>query len=684
MAISSMERTRDDVKGLIQVIIKEGFKDSAVSSFKKLGVSNLSGIEDVELGLAYDTLLEDWGAEQLKRRPLGKFERFKYGKRWAAVCTEKKGKGGKMESVPIRPLLDVEIEMRMFLLHESAAWLPGGLGRYEHCKRGVEMIWSPQSRKPCLFNPYAERMFQAFCEHKFLGIGGHASGGKSFNPAVWAIWNFLCDPWNTKILVTSTTLKDSKGRIWGDILELWDAAAASFGGDMPGKPVPSEGHIRCVIGTRSTDKAGITLLAGDKSKATETIGKMIGFKRARLILICDEMPDLSESITNAAESNLVNNPFFQMIGIGNFSSFYDPLGKFCEPLNGWATVNETLMEWKGVKAHVIRFDAKNSPNIVACERGDMSNKWAGLLKWQDYEDNKKRLGENSPGFYRMYRAFPCPTGSIEAIYSEEEIITYQADKPAGHGWNWLDLPVTVCGLDPAFKKGGDRAIAYFGKTGLNSNRVPTFCFTEYLILEQNVNDPEPKDMQIIRQLMAAMERRGVMISNLGVDVTGAASFGTLLSQHLGSGFLAVEFGGKPSEMPASSIDKRPAREVYDRMVAELWHVGKELITTGQLKGLHPDMIKEMVARTYGDSAGKTWVEPKEDMKKRIGFSPDIPDAGFVALHVARMRHGLTSGAKAKVTPTPDGIPVETPWAAWSRKMQEVDTFFGQTFTYGSG
>jgi hypothetical protein len=189
-------------------------------------------------------------------------------------------------------------------------------------------------------------------------------------------------------------------------------------------------------------------------------------------------------------------------------------------------------------------------------------------------------------------------------------------------------------------------------------------------------------MQIIRKLAIEMQKRGVTVNNLGVDVTGAASFGTLVSQHIGAGFMAVEFGGKPSDMPASSIDKRPAKDVYDRKVAELWHVAKELLSAGQLKGLHPDMIKEMVARTYGTSNNKIWVEPKTDMKKRIGFSPDIADGGFICLDVARMRHGLVSGAKAKEQPKAADGPTESPWAAFARKVKETETFFGQSFTYG--
>jgi hypothetical protein len=163
-----MERTRDDVKGLIQVIVKEGFKDSAVASFKKLGVPNLKEIEDVELGLAYDTLLEDWGSEQLKRKPLGKFERFKYGRRWGSHCIERKAKSGKVELVPIRAMLDVEIEMQCYLSFnlqmnmrtqkEYQIWVPGAISKYEHCKRGMEMIWGINTRKPVVFSPYTERM----------------------------------------------------------------------------------------------------------------------------------------------------------------------------------------------------------------------------------------------------------------------------------------------------------------------------------------------------------------------------------------------------------------------------------------------------------------------------------------------------------------------------------------------
>lgn len=78
------------------------------------------------------------------------------------------------------------------------------------------------------------------------------------------------------------------------------------------------------------------------------------------------------------------------------------------------------------------------------------------------------------------------------------------------------------------------------------------------------------------------------------------------------------------------------------MVSELWYVGREFIRSGQLKGLQPDIVTEMVARTYEETGGVVRVESKDDMKLRTKKSPDIADSLFLTLHIARMRHGLSS------------------------------------------
>lgn len=677
-----MERTREDVKRLAKTLLEaKGGKEALTRVLARYKATKIAEVEDIDLGVFFDLLSAEYERIFLEKRPLKKFERFKYGRIWSAVEVEKKGKGGKSVREPLRPLLDVEIEMRMFLLFEQGQNPIGGLSRYEHAVLGMQLIWPETSRKPFKINPYSKRMLTAFCQHKFIALAGHASGSKTYTPAAWLIWNYLCDPWNTKGLVTSTTLKDSKGRIWGDIEEFWNAADDYFisigAGKAPGKLVSSNGTIRYSLNGEETDKAGITLIAGDKSEAAKSEAKVKGFKRTRFIFVVDEMTDLSENLISSAKGNLASNPYFQMIGIGNPASYYDPLGKFCEPLEGYSSVNESIFEWQGKEAYVLRFDGKTSPNVLAGR-----NIYPGLLGFDTYEEKKRKLGENSPIFYQMYRGFWCPTGSIEAIYSEQEIVSNGADRQAGHGWSWLEPPAIVCGFDPSFTHKGDRASAYFSAVGLNQDRVPTFCFLEYLILEMNVNNPLPKEIQIIRQLASAMEKRGVKVKDLGVDISGSSPFGVLVSQEMGDAFTRVQFGGSPSEMAVSKLDPRPAKEVYDLMVAELWHVGKELISTGQLKGLHPDMIKEMVARTYGTKGKKIWVEPKPEMKKRTGFSPDIADSGFISLLMARKNYGLTSGARAKASTEPRNPNSINNWNDFAMRTSDYSLMAGGDFHYG--
>lgn len=678
-----MAQTHETLRKLA-LLVKGSHGLSKFGNLLKIrGFKKISDIPESEIELIYDEFLTLYGHLEIQKRPLQKHERWKYGKRWEAVCVEKRDKGGKVSRIPVRPRTDVEIEMRCFLRYEKHFFTPGGLGRYEHCKRGIEMIWHPASRKPCTFNPYAERMFQGFCsEHQFLAFAGHSSGGKTFNPAVWAVWNFLCAPTETLVILTSTSLQASRKRIWGDVQNLWNAALEYFGGDMPGDLISSTGTIRSKIDGIKDEKAGIVLIAGDPSKADESIGKLIGFKNKRVIFLCDEMPDLADNLTEAAKTNLRNNDWFQMVGIGNPNKLFDAFGKFCEPKAGWPSVSEADYEWVGVNAYVLRFDAANSPNVVAADNGDYSNPYPGLLKWQDFKAAKADKSENSPGFYRMYRAWWCPTGSEESIYWESEIATYGANLPAGTRWFWLGEPVSTWGLDPSFKHGGDDAIFTISKVGQDSKtHLKVIERKETILIPVDVNDPLPKDEQVVKGAKRIITERGLNVSDGAVDVSGAASFGSLLRREIGDGWIAVEFGGKPSDMPASSTDPRPASEIYDRMVAELWHVGKELVRNGQIRGLDASTIKEMINRTYETKAGKIRVEPKEEMKKKLGFSPDKSDSFFLSLFAARKRHGLISKEKSKETPnTPN---MQTAWKAFTKKVQETSYFHGQEFHYGA-
>ena len=107
--------------------------------------------------------------------------------------------------------------------------------------------------------------------------------------------------------------------------------------------------------------------------------------------------------------------------------------------------------------------------------------------------------------------------------------------------------------------------------------------------------------------------------------------------------LGVHFGGKASELSASVTDNAPSSDRYVNRVTELWFGAKELIRTGQLKGIDPELAKEMCARKYTTKKGvglRMEVESKTEMKGRTGESPDLADAAMILIELCRQRFGF--------------------------------------------
>lgn len=548
---------------------------------------------------------------------------------------------------------------------------PQSPGKLFHFKRVVDLLWNhPDSKMPIEWTPWLERMIEAAFEHKYLAVAGCASSGKSQAYALWAIVNFLMKPWATLVIVTSTSLKESRKRIWGAITDLWRAVPG-----LPGKLVDSVGMIRMDDGTDTKygDRCGIALVAAERKKEREAVGKLVGIKQQRVIFIADELPELGESILEAAYTNLSNNPYFQLIGIGNPASFYDPFGQFATPKNGWSSITVEDEEWETERGHCLHFDAHKSPNIVA---GHVIYPW--MITPDNLSESASKLGENSPGYWRMYRGFWCPTGSDSSIYSESDIIKYGADQSV----QWIDTPTKVAALDPSFSANGDRSILYFGFVGRDTTGRRVICLDHYDELREDVtNKEEPRAFQIARQFKDKCEAWGVLPANAAYDASGGgAPFGDVVDALWSRNVLRVQFGGKASERPVSLTDRVPGHERYANRVSELWWTGKELIRNKQLFGISRELVREMTERQYTTEKGLSMrirVETKSDMKARIGKSPDISDSAFILIELCRTRHNLTAIDKIPDNPYQQ----ETSYKKWFKKVDLVKKS-GKRINYG--
>lgn len=524
----------------------------------------------------------------------------------------------------------------------------------EYCYwRISDLWWNAHGKKKMAKHHWSEKIIHECCQNTYLAVGGAASSGKSYILAGWALVNWMCDPANTKILLTSTHLAGARDRIWGAVLQLID--------DIPNPPcriVDSIGLIAFFDANKgkSYSTYGLKLVSADKKQGKRKIGKMIGGKAPRVILVADELGEISESVQEAASSNLATNPFFQMVGLSNPASRFDPFGIFCLPLGGWDTVDvQNAMEWAlQIGGRYIRLDALDSPNFVLSE--DEGEGYDYLPSQRTIDDALEALGATpeeaakSSGFLRMFRAVFNDSDSGETIYSVAEL-----EKSGATQTTSLSDAVLLAGLDPSFSSGGDATVLKFAELGYDDFGQHCLQFTESLkIYEDVTNVSEPRNFQVAKRVIAECKQRGVLPENLAVDATVAGGpFCDILQQVWESNdFLRVQFGGAASDRRIKNDMKTTCRDRYYNRASELFFIGKLFMIGKQIYGVSSNMVGQMTSRLFSSHKGvkglRLQVEPKDDYKKRMGESPDETDASFVLLEGARARHFFVPQEPVKV------------------------------------
>ena len=504
--------------------------------------------------------------------------------------------------------------------------------------RLCDELWNHDElpEKMMVKHPWATEMIKAVIANRYVSIGGAASSGKSHTMAAWGILNWLAAPRDTLVLLTSTTLREARKRIWGSVISLLSVIEGA-----PLKVRDSIGNVAYINEQGNLiERAGLSLIAAERSKTKEAVGKFIGIKQKRVILIGDELAELSEAILQAGLSNLSKNPYFQLIGMSNPSSRFDAFGIWSEPKHGWDSVDTNIddrwkTKWGG---QYVRFDGERSPNIVA---GEDVYPW--LPTQTKLDEDKALLGPESRGYMRMVRAIFFDSDETEGIYSEAELSRTGSMSDT----EWQGKPTPIAGLDPAFTNGGDRTILYTGFVGYN--HTGQFCVAlgePHHLNDDATNKAVPRTYQIVRQVKELCKKKGILPENVAVDATGAgAPFCDVLAGEWSDQILRVSFGGKASDRRVSANSKMTGQELYVNRVSELWFVGKELIRTKQLFGIKNDLAQEITSRNYDMIKGSTLrmkIESKPEFKSRFGRSPDLADAAFLCLDLARQKHGLVA------------------------------------------
>jgi hypothetical protein len=508
------------------------------------------------------------------------------------------------------PVKIPDLELELYAFRNRLQPNEGGLGTFDHFVNATKMLWPKMS-----WNPWLEAQVESLCEHDYVGWAGCGASGKTFGATLFATVWWLANPSKTTVVLTSTTAKMIRKRMWAN---LQDLVRKSRG--FPGNMVDSKMALQAIKGDDRHSISAIAVAEGNTSKAVANIQ---GIHAERVMVIIDEATDTPEAAFEACTNLSKGCREFKMLVIGNPASKYDPHGRFCTPAKGWRSVTIEDQHWLTERGMCRRFDGMKSPNI-----SEGRTKYPYLITHDQVLSAMRHEGEQSPTFWKYTRGFWSPDGMVKTVLSESLIETHTPTRKLTFTTNVQ----VVAGLDPGF--GGDRCILRFAKVGTANDKV-SILFQDIIHISVNAQLTEPVHYQIANRVKEECTKRGVAPDKFGLDSSGeGGGLADILTREWGV-VHRTEFGGSPSTIPVSDEDNRPCNEAYDRKVTELWFSMRKWVVEERVGGMDIETLQEFCARMFDDSKRKISVESKTVMKQRTGKSPDLADAATVLLDLVR-------------------------------------------------
>jgi hypothetical protein len=508
------------------------------------------------------------------------------------------------------PVKIPDLELELYAFRNRLQPNEGGLGTFDHFVNATKMLWPKMS-----WNPWLEAQVESLCEHDYVGWAGCGASGKTFGATLFATVWWLANPSKTTVVLTSTTAKMIRKRMWANLQDLV-RKSRGFLGNM----VDSKMALQAIKGDDRHSISAIAVAEGNTSKAVANIQ---GIHAERVMVIIDEATDTPEAAFEACTNLSKGCREFKMLVIGNPASKYDPHGRFCTPAKGWRSVTIEDQHWLTERGMCRRFDGMKSPNI-----SEGRTKYPYLITHDQVLSAMRHEGEQSPTFWKYTRGFWSPDGMVKTVLSESLIETHTPTRNLVFTTNVQ----IVAALDPGF--GGDRCILRFAKVGTANDKL-SILFGDIVQISPNAALTEPVHYQIANRVKEECAKRGVAPDKFALDSSGeGGGLADILTREWGV-VHRVEFGGSPSTIPVSDEDIRPCNEAYDRKVTELWFSMRKWVVEERVGGMDIETLQEFCGRMFDDSKRKISVESKTVMKQRTGKSPDLADAAVVLLDLVR-------------------------------------------------
>lgn len=321
----------------------------------------------------------------------------------------------------------------------------------------------------------------------------------------------------------------------------------------------------------------LTATSWPKTADLETIGRTLSGLHSRFpFYLIDESGDIPPNLLRSAEQGLSSCEDGLIITAGNTTSQTGLLYEVSVRLRG---------EWDQGKWVVISITA-DPDDVKRTPRVDIE--WA--------RQQIATYGRENP-WVMAYVLGQFPPGSINALLSVEEVEAAMNRSPAKGSYEWA---VKRLGVDVA-RFGDDRTV-HFPRQGLAAFQPAIMRHARGSAVS----------VDIANRAMGMMNELDIEEAFFD-DTVGWAHGAVDVMRATGRQVYAIRFDA-PSPNPR-----------YLNMRAQMWMQMADWVKTGCMPHI-PEMISELTMPTYFFSSGKFQIEAKDQIKKRLGRSPDLADA----------------------------------------------------------
>ena len=427
-------------------------------------------------------------------------------------------------------------------------------------------------------------ILDALANWENVGVESGTGTGKTFLAASITLWFLACHE-DSIVITVAPKEGQLKLQLWKEIGRLWPAFQHHFP-----KAKLLDGKIRMKDSVEDRETWAATAFVCGVGADEESATKAQGFHAEHMLIITEETPGINSAIMAAFE-NTRTDAHNQHLALGNPDHRADALHQFC------------------LKPYVrhVRISALDHPNVVTGE-----TIVPGAVSGRRVEERRDEYGRDSRLYQSRVRGI-SPAEAAEALirldWCEAAAVrfpdpNYRIGEPA-------------LGVDVAASENGDRgAIA----SGIGACLLEVTAF------------PCPDPVKLGLEVGVRIDAEGIDAHRVGVDSVGvgAATVGRLSEmglrvQALNGGMRAVP--GRNREARARVGASVPQAEVYANFRAQIhWQLREDLRRAHVALPNDSELFEDLTTPTWDTKNGKIVVESKEDIRKRLGRSPDKGDA----------------------------------------------------------